>query len=707
MISVEIYIGNTRLDLFKDEKISLNMAIKNFQNLDTVLTDFTQGFTIPASPTNNQVMEHWYNSDITTSFNPALKIEGRIELNTLPFRRGVFSLDKAVLKNGVIDYYEITFYGGTANLTQLFGEDFLTDLDLSAKKLAFTSFGSAIAGRVLSNDVLIPLISHSKPFNYRNPASEPDSIKYASGTSNDGGISYMDVKPAIKLGRIIDAIQTKYGITFNSAFFDSADFENLYMWAHREAGFSKNFQSDFDKFIPDTVTNTSTTPATSFTWDNTNKWFFAQDFAFSGITSVDYEVTVTPTSLGSTLAENVTYTVIAYDLNNNREEARYTASGVSTVTLSINTPAPAENDAHLIFAVKGEFEIEYFFNVRATYNIGNPSFVDIEIDNGINGAITSLDFFHFTDATFTDALTGETENVNGGLPQQKVRDFVGGLLRAFNLVIEPITSNEFNIETLDAYYALGSINDITKRIDISETSIQPAELFGQIDFKYQPTASILAENFRENNDGIGFGDLRSIITDSNGAPISSNKFEIQLPFINLLWSRLSNEAGNDQLTNILSAAMIDKNLKPIVEQPYLFYYVGSESITSFPIGTRQGFEGTLNSRTTYNFCYQWNTKTDSFTHSLNFGSEVNTYTLNDGTALTPSLYNDYWSDYITDLYDLGQRRYSMKAILPISILFGIKLNQLIVIGTSTYRINSMQVNLTTGEATLDLLKKIS
>jgi hypothetical protein len=430
MISVEIYIGNTRLDLFKDEKISLNMAIKNFQNLDTVLTDFTQGFTIPASPTNNQVMEHWYNSDITTSFNPALKIEGRIELNTLPFRRGVFSLDKAVLKNGVIDYYEITFYGGTANLTQLFGEDFLTDLDLSAKKLAFTSFGSAIAGRVLSNDVLIPLISHSKPFNYRNPASEPDSIKYASGTSNDGGISYLDVKPAIKLGRIIDAIQTKYGITFNSAFFDSADFENLYMWAHREAGFSKNFQSDFDKFIPDTVTNTSTTPATSFTWDNTNKWFFAQDFAFSGITSVDYEVTVTPTSLGSTLAENVTYTVIAYDLNNNREEARYTASGVSTVTLSINTPAPAENDAHLIFAVKCEFEIEYFFNVRATYNIGNPSFVDIEIDNGINGAITSLDFFHFTDATFTDALTGETESVNGGLPQQKVRDFIGGLFKS-------------------------------------------------------------------------------------------------------------------------------------------------------------------------------------------------------------------------------------------------------------------------------------
>jgi hypothetical protein len=303
-------------------------------------------------------------------------------------------------------------------------------------------------------------------------------------------------------------------------------------------------------------------------------------------------------------------------------------------------------------------------------------------------------------------LTGETEIVNGGLPQQKIRDFIAGLIKAFNLIIEPVTSTEFNIEPLDDYYADGTNNDITKRVDISETSIEPASLYGQIDFKYQPTASILAQNYRDNNDGIGYGDLRSIIVDSNGVPISSNKFEIQLPFINLLWSRLSNEAGSDELTNILTAAMIDKNLKPIVEKPYLFYYIGSESISSYPIGTRQGFEGTLNSRNTYNLCFQWNTKTDSFTHSLNFGSEINTYTLNDGTASTPSLYVDYWSEYITDLYDLGQRRYSMKAILPISVLFGIKLNQLLVVGSSTYRINSMQVNLTTGESSLDLLKNI-
>ena len=167
MISVELYIGDSRLDLFGDENISMNMSIKNFQNLDTVLTDFTQGFTIPASANNNAIMEHWYNYSVTTSFNPATKISGRIELNTIPFRKGVFSLDRAVLKNGRVDYYEITFYGGTANLTKLFGEDYLASLNLSTYALQYSSFNTAIANRVSSNNVLIPLISPVRNWQYK------------------------------------------------------------------------------------------------------------------------------------------------------------------------------------------------------------------------------------------------------------------------------------------------------------------------------------------------------------------------------------------------------------------------------------------------------------------------------------------------------------------------------------------------------------
>jgi hypothetical protein len=688
VISVEIYIGDTRLDLFKDENISLNMAIKNFQNLDTVLTDFTQGFTIPASPINNRAMEHWYNSNITTSFNPALKIEGRIELNTLPFRRGVFSLDKAVLKNGVIDYYEITFYGGTANLSQLFGEDFLTDLDLSAKKLLYTSYNTAVTNTVQSGDVLIPLISPVRNWQYKLD-TDPDSIKYNSGSST--GIVYSEFKPAIRLARILDAIQAKYGITFNSDFFDSADFAKLYMWAHKDAGYFNGLASPFTRMVENTVVGDPNN-----VYDATNHVFVITPT--TGITNNTFLVAVV---LPSSISEDVTWDLLAYDEGTGQQILfqQNGFTGDKTVEVVIPRPASGQPNQEIFFAVRSSTATYFQFQIFTNF------LTIIENDTNTN---FSTGYFHFTNDDYTDSLTGESLTSVGGLPKQKVSDFIGGLLKAFNLVIEPITSNEFNIATLDAYYASGSINDITKTVDISEISIQPANLYGEINFKYSPSKTILAENFRESNgNDLGYGDLRSLIVDANGVPISSSKFEIELPFTNIIWEKLYDQTDGGNETSIMVAKFFDINFKPVIEKPYIFYYVGQQTTTVYPIALKQRTTSTAVSATTFNFCFQFNSKFDDFTHSLNFGSEVNPYTLNDGTASTPSLYVDYWSDYITDLYDLGQRRYSMKAILPISILFGIKLNQLLVIGSSTYRINSMQVNLTTGEATLDLFKNIS
>jgi hypothetical protein len=685
VISVEIYIGDTRLDLFKDENISLNMAIKNFQNLDTVLTDFTQGFTIPASPTNNRAMEHWYNSNITTSFNPALKIEGRIELNTIPFRRGVFSLDRAVLKNGVIDYYEITFYGGTANLTQLFGEDFLTDLDLSAKKLLYTSYNTAVTNTVQSGDVLIPLISPVRNWQYKLD-TDPDSIKYNSGSST--GIVYSEFKPAIRLARILDAIETKYGITFNSDFFDSADFAKLYMWAHKDAGYFNGFASPFTRMVE---TNVVADP--NSVYDDTNHVFVIT--STTGIANNTFTVSVNITS-----GTDVVWDLLAYD-EGTGQQVLFQQNGFTddkVIDVVIPRPASGQPQQEIFFAVRSSTPTSFQFEILGVGAV-------IEKTTNTN---FSTGYFHFTNDSYTDSLTGESLTSVGGLPKQKVRDFIGGLLRAFNLVIEPITSNEFNIATLDAYYASGDTNDITKHVDISEISISPANLYGEINFKYSPSKTILAENFRESNgNDLGYGDLRSIITDSNGVPISSEKFTIELPFTNIIWEKLYDQTASGAETSIVVGKFFDINFNPVIEQPYIFYYVGQQTTSTYPIALKQRVTSSATSATTYNFCFQFNSKFDDFTHSLNFGSEINPYTLNDGTSSTPSLYVDYWSDYITDLYDLGQRRYSMKAILPISILFNIKLNQKIVIQADSYRINSMQVNLTTGEATLDLFKNIS
>ena len=117
MLNVELYIGNDRLDLFDDEKIALNMTIKNLQNIDKVFTDFTQSFNIPASAQNNKVMQHWYSYDVVTSFVPQTVRAGRIEINGIHFRSGNFRLESAKVKNSKVDSYQISFFGDLINLS--------------------------------------------------------------------------------------------------------------------------------------------------------------------------------------------------------------------------------------------------------------------------------------------------------------------------------------------------------------------------------------------------------------------------------------------------------------------------------------------------------------------------------------------------------------------------------------------------------------
>ena len=50
----EIFISKThRIELFKDEKISVTSSIQNANDLGKLFTDYSQSFTIPASTINN------------------------------------------------------------------------------------------------------------------------------------------------------------------------------------------------------------------------------------------------------------------------------------------------------------------------------------------------------------------------------------------------------------------------------------------------------------------------------------------------------------------------------------------------------------------------------------------------------------------------------------------------------------------------------
>ncbi len=54
-----------RVDMFKDESVSITQSIQNVKDIAKVFTEFTKTFALPASKTNNKIFKHYYNFDIT------------------------------------------------------------------------------------------------------------------------------------------------------------------------------------------------------------------------------------------------------------------------------------------------------------------------------------------------------------------------------------------------------------------------------------------------------------------------------------------------------------------------------------------------------------------------------------------------------------------------------------------------------------------
>ena len=154
----------------------------------------------------------------------------------------------------------LSYSNVTTSLKDLFGEDTLNDLDLSAYDHTYndTNIVTGLNGFVsgTSSSIIYPLISPVANWYYNSAGNDhtPSNIYYHSG-HNEHGVFYYDLKPAIKLQKVIDAIETKYGIEFNSDFFDSADFGKLFMWCHRRAGYM--FKDQPTGFTPQVINFTT------------------------------------------------------------------------------------------------------------------------------------------------------------------------------------------------------------------------------------------------------------------------------------------------------------------------------------------------------------------------------------------------------------------------------------------------------------------
>ena len=676
MYKVEIYINSLRLDTFQDEAIKMTLSTQNVKDISKVFGDFTQSFTVPATPNNNGIFKHYYNVDILTGFTAAQRADSFIEINNNLFRSGTFELEGIQMRNNEPYAYKGSFYSKNTSLKDLFGEDTLNDLDLSAQDHTYsdTNIEAGLNGFVsgTGDAIIYPLITPRTNWFYDSTSGDTTEGNLAvnGDTSPSHGCFYYDLKPAIKVKKIVDAIATKYGVTFNSDFFSGVNFPLLYMWCHRRAGYMFKDQPVGTSgtrivFNNTTVTNTNWTESEGkYTQpSNLNPAVAGIKFVIGGTSSVAAKIHLNKD--GKFLSSIDVGTTV---------RATFRIAEKGSYTFSIASADDAAGQVVLTNAT---------INVISTSRSGH---------RGTPVNVTKVTANNTGTQTITQNLV-----VADQMPEQKVADFFSGLIKLFNLVVVPTGETSFDIEPLDDWYGEGSTIDITEFVDISEVNIDKPQLYRNIEFKYNESQSILEEEFRLQNDR-GYGDVDIDFTFDGG------EFKIEAPFDHQMYERLTDANGSSQTTLSIGRS-ITRELEPYIGKPLLFF--APSVITGLSSGNKYYYvqmDGTSVEKDAFHFVSNTNDATTAnVSLTLNFGTEIDSYHL---TSFGTGLFSEFYADFITDLYSTSRRIYKYKAILPFGLLLRLKNNDKLTIIDRNYIINSIDVNLTTGEANLELLNDV-
>ena len=704
---IQLYISDTKVDLFQDETISITDSIQNISDISKVFTPFSKSFNLPASAVNNKLFKHYYNFNIQDGFDARFQVDARIEINQVPFRSGKIRLDGVSMKNNQPFAYKVVFFGEPSSLNDLFGSEDLSSLNglstydidysggdfLNAFKTGLQTTGSN-ATSTANRNIVVPLILLENYYTYDTPSTnELHNVNFS--------VLQKDLKPAIKLKRIIEAIQTQYDISFNmtdihldefvlaedgsivvdeagnpvlqegattdvKTFFGSDMFDELYLWLHRENSPISAPETDPPTFGVDTTTKNIKRTFADYTYvSGGGDYLTANKLVVNSGDSYTVRLVLNPSITNST-GEIIVKDKLTNELLYYKENVAFVSGVAQTITItSLTSGTLSARTYDLEFRINCDTNVTFAASATDALNIAK------------NGANIS----YYSSAAFT---LGSNIFIQDYLPKIKVIDFLSGLFKMFNLVAyTKLADSTIYVETFDDYMTKGVSRDITKYIDINTSTIDRPVPFNQVNFKYSAPVTQTSLRFI-NQFSLVFGDLNYSAPEK----YDGQAFNQELPFERSVLINLINNAG--VVTNNVIGWWVDAEGKSTLGKPYIFFNRVIDS-SSYPV--------TNTNITAYNA--PSNVSTDQ-NHTLNFGAEYDEF---NGEVNTNSLFERFYKQYIVQTFEQNGRIIKVSANLPISFMLNYSVNDIIVINAEEYYINSINMNLATGKSQLELIVK--
>jgi len=700
-----------KVDMFSDENVTLTQVIQDVRDIDKVFTDFSQTFSLPASQINNKLFQHWYNPDID-GFDSNIQSEAIIELNYQPFKSGKIQLQEVKMKNNKPSVYKVTFFGKTVSLNNTFGEDQLDDLAWLNNFSYVNNNTNIIAGLNAGLDftvdsvsytdaIIYPLISRNQRYIYNSTGNfdNQGNISYnTSGTDADNfnkrGVFPEDLKPAIKASLIIKAIQEQYGITFKSSeFFDSTEFSNLYLWLCRNVD---SISANSVKVINETFTCADLEPnsctffgATSEALFDNGKYKIEKTSSLSGFS---ISVEITPSSASQI------YTIEVVDELTDDVLGILTGTGTQTLAVGfdfIGNEMAIGNKKEIVTRISSS--VTFTFTSKITTQVFQGSFPLTEFESQYTQVAAST-------STVDSSLVPTQE-----IPEMKIIDFLKGLFKQFNLTAFLNDSDEIVVKTLDDFYGDSTTtHDISQYVKTDENTVAEALPFSDVNFQYPEPNTKLAQAY-SNIHNNRYGRLKY----TSGAS-KRNEYNVNVPFGHILYERLQDLSSTNN-TEAQYGLSVNESDNAVLPKPLLFYGIYQTSISpsiNFVQSTRpesgMPSAGTQTEITNYWMPHNANelgTASTAPAFNLNFGSEINSYTLTDYGGNNNSLFQKFYQNYIVRVFNTRTRIFKYKAILPLKFLLNYSLADKVFVNGRSFTINKITTKLQTGESSLELLNE--
>jgi len=700
--------GQVICDLYEDEDIPLSLSVDDFKNVAEKVQSYSKAFNLPATKRNNRIFDNIF--EITRSydgviFNPYKKTKCVLKQDGFILFEGYLRMLDVTDKEGETSY-NVNLYSEVVALADVLGDGAFRDLD-------FTE----LAHEYNRTEIVNSWNDSGTGITYTNPSTSGfrnafSTVKYpfvdwnhqytVDATSGEPVLRNLEssFRPFINIKYLIDRIFQATPFTYESSFFNTADFKKLFMdfnWG------GNGFPTPNNTFAASWVFGTG---ATSNVGTGAYKAFrLLPETSVGGVA-------------GSTLPPN--YNTSTYIITAPTTNEMYNVS--YNFKLENTTIVPASAQCRWIHKIGGVAQPDIDYAVRFMTGAGqflpySGSF-DIVLNTG-----DTLEAQFFTANAFVQqseipafsssavfVQSSSFVNTAGLLTLREEIgqwDFLKGLITMFNLVTLPDEDNPNNIKiepysdvfipTATAGNTLanrGIEHDWTEKIDVSEMKLTPlTDLNRKTIFK-----------FVEDDDDYSFNQYKNLV---GGHLYGSKKFNAGNEF-NILF-------GEDEIVAEPFAATV---VKPLMSQfpsfitPAVYSMNDDGTSDSFDNSPRIMYNnGVKPTGVDYYIPAQNGVTSNTETDFLQFShlTDIPTITsspplLTDtrdfhfgecqlmtgvGAPTVNNLFNMYWLPYYSELYNPDTRTMTIKVNLSPADINTFKFNDTVYIKNRVFRVNKI------------------